>query len=249
MGGQGKGDGRGSGAMKLESQIYCIKYTLFCFNVVLWMFGAAIFALCIWIAIEPGFNQWITDLELQKFFIGIYFLMFSAIIIMIVSFLGCGAALMEHVRFLWVFLITQVVLFVIGMIGTAVLLDFSTYESSIQPIIHEVIIRFMNNPQHEFSRRTLNSIQEAVGCCGASGPNDYMNLRKPLPAECRDAVTGNAFFHGCVDELTWFLEEKTGWLAGIAMAACMMHVINAVMSLVLIQAVKKDEEENSPIKD
>lgn len=63
-----------------------------------------------------------------------------------------------------------------------------------------------------------------AGCCGADGPNDYMNLRKPLPSECRDTVTGNAFYYGCVEELTWYLEEKSGWLAGIAMAACMIHV-------------------------
>lgn len=33
----GRGEGKGPGVGKLESQIYCIKYTLFCFNVVLWV--------------------------------------------------------------------------------------------------------------------------------------------------------------------------------------------------------------------
>lgn len=58
-----------------------------------------------------------------------------------------------------------------------------------------------------------------------------MNMRKPLPAECRDTVTGNAYYYGCVEELTWYLEEKSGWLAGIAMAACMIHVRSFVDSL------------------
>lgn len=51
-----------------------------------------------------------------------------------------------------------------------------------------------------------------------------MVLRQPLPATCRDTVTGNAFFHGCVDELTWFLEDKSGWVAGLAMALATIHV-------------------------
>ncbi|KAK7598349.1 hypothetical protein V9T40_006584 [Parthenolecanium corni] len=55
-----------------------------------------------------------------------------------------------------------------------------------------------------------------VGCCGASGPNDYLVLKKPLPNECRDTVTGNAYFHGCSDEIVWFLEDKSSWLTGIA---------------------------------
>lgn len=51
-----------------------------------------------------------------------------------------------------------------------------------------------------------------------------MVLRQPLPATCRDTVTGNAFFHGCVDELTWFLEDKSGWVAGLAMALATIQV-------------------------
>ena len=63
-----------------------------------------------------------------------------------------------------------------------------------------------------------------IGCCGADGAMDYVHLLKPLPTECRDTVTGNAFFHGCVDELTWFLEERAGWIAGLALAACLINV-------------------------
>lgn len=51
-----------------------------------------------------------------------------------------------------------------------------------------------------------------------------MDMRQPLPPSCRDTVTGNAFFHGCSEELTWFLEDKSGWVAGIAMAITLIHV-------------------------
>jgi hypothetical protein len=95
---------------------------------------------------------------------------------------------------------------------------------------------------------------------------DYLTLLKPLPTECRDTVTGNAFFHGCVEELTWFLEARSGWLAGLALGLCMIHVssymrlsplmqsnlltfhvlifqvVQAVLSLILIQAIKKEEQ-------
>jgi hypothetical protein len=74
-----------------------------------------------------------------------------------------------------------------------------------------------------------------IGCCGADGPSDYLQLLKPLPTECRDTVTGNAFFYGCVDELTWFLEDKSGWLAALALTVCFAHVstnsLNAVQWL------------------
>lgn len=63
-----------------------------------------------------------------------------------------------------------------------------------------------------------------IACCGADGPGDYLSLQQPLPSQCRDTVTGNPFFHGCVSELTWFFEQKCAWVAGLAMTVCFFHV-------------------------
>lgn len=75
---------------------------------------------------------------------------------------------------------------------------------------------------HNSLRWASNPIQ--IGCCGADGSNDYIIMRQPLPSSCRDSVTGNAFFHGCVDELTWLLEDKSGWVAGLAMTLALIQV-------------------------
>ncbi|XP_052758742.1 tetraspanin-2A [Galleria mellonella] len=229
-------------ASKLDNQIYCVRYTLMCFNVVLWLFGVSIFALCLWICFEPGFNEWMRILELQKYFIGVYIILIGSLIVMVVSFIGCGAAITENTTILLAYIGTQIATFVFGLIGSCVVLDFSTYDSSIQPLIKDIIMRLIHNPQHEGSKFILRMVQEGIGCCGADGPMDYINYNKPLPSECRDSVTGNAYFHGCIDEMTWYLEGKTGWLAGIVLASCMISVINAVMSLILIQAVNKEKE-------
>lgn len=63
-----------------------------------------------------------------------------------------------------------------------------------------------------------------IGCCGADGPNDYLSLRKALPTECRDTVTGNAFFYGCAEEVTWFLEDKSRWTTNIAISIAALEV-------------------------
>lgn len=64
-----------------------------------------------------------------------------------------------------------------------------------------------------------------VACCGSEGPNDFLDLRQPLPIECRDTVTGHAFSGGCVNELTWYLEDKSIWAAAMAMTLAMLHVL------------------------
>lgn len=60
------------------------------------MIGASVFALCMWLRFEPGLGEWITKLELSSFYIGVYVLIIASAIMMIVSFIGCIAALQEN---------------------------------------------------------------------------------------------------------------------------------------------------------
>ncbi|XP_067000765.1 tetraspanin-2A [Anabrus simplex] len=240
----GKGDGTGTASEnRLGNSISCIKYTLLCFNAICWIVGAGLFGLAMWMKLEPGFADWIERLDIEEFYAGIYVLICGAVIIMIVSFVGCWSSLMENTRLLAVFIFTQVLCFIFGLVGSAVLMDYSTYDSEIQPLIRKAMQRLIVDSSSTASVETLSMIQESIGCCGADGPNDYINLYKPLPTECRDTVTGNAFFYGCVDELTWFFEDKSAWLTGLALTLCFINVINTVLSTILIQALNKEQEE------
>ncbi|XP_018339280.1 PREDICTED: CD9 antigen [Trachymyrmex septentrionalis] len=230
----------------LEKRIGCIKFTIFCLNAVIWIVGCAMFGLSIWMRFEPMFEEWVEFLNMYEFYIGIYLLIATSVLVMAIAFIGCAAALMEHIITLYVHVGLQAFSFICCLTGAAVILDYSTYDSKIQPIIERSMYSLISNSHHETASFILRVIQETVGCCGADGPRDYTQMRKPLPTECRDTVTGNAFHHGCVEELSWFLEARSGWLAGIAMALCMLHVIIAVLSLTLVRAIKKEEESISP---
>nr|CAD7392098.1 unnamed protein product [Timema cristinae] len=203
----------------------CGKDTLLCkssVDCVLQIMGAALFGLSLWLKFEPGLQDWFDKLSLQAVYTGVYILIVVSALVMIVSFVGCCGALMEQTLPLYVFIALQVVSFILGLAGAAVLLDHTTYDSSLQPLIRNSMNNLISTSQNENSANILRMIQENIGCCGADGPTDYINMKKPLPTECRDTVTGNAFFYGCVEELTWFLEAKSGWVSGIAMTLCMV---------------------------
>ncbi|XP_075158877.1 tetraspanin 2A [Haematobia irritans] len=227
----------------LEKQIGCVKYTLFCFNIIAWMLATSLFALTVWLRAEPGFNEWLKILQAESFYIGVYILIAISIIMMAVCFLGCLSALMENTLALFVFIGTQIFGFIVSIAGSALLMQYSTMHSSLQPLLQSSISSFVSTSESPYSSYVLNMIQENIGCCGATGPWDYLDLHQPLPSSCRDAVSGNAFFNGCVDELTWFFEGKSSWIVAIALALGMLNIICGVMSLVLVQAVKKEEEE------
>uniref|UniRef100_A0A1A9VCR9 Tetraspanin n=1 Tax=Glossina austeni TaxID=7395 RepID=A0A1A9VCR9_GLOAU len=227
----------------LEKQIGCVKYTLFCFNVVAWMIATSLFALTVWLRAEPGFNEWLRILEAESFYIGVYILIAISIIMMAVAFLGCLSALMENTLALLVYICAQIFSFIIALSGSGVLLNYSTMHSSLQPLLLNSLNRFVSTSETRYSSYVLNMIQENIGCCGATGPWDYLDLYQPLPSSCRDAVSGNAFFNGCVDELTWFFEDKSSWIVALALTLALLNIVCSVMSFILIQAVKKEEEE------
>lgn len=58
--------------------------------------GAGMFIMTVWIRAEPSFEEWVQILNIYVYYIGIYILIAASVIVLIVSFLGCCSALMEH---------------------------------------------------------------------------------------------------------------------------------------------------------
>jgi hypothetical protein len=46
--------------------------------------------------VEPGFEEWIRILDIYSYYIGVYILIALAVFVLVISFLGCCAALVEH---------------------------------------------------------------------------------------------------------------------------------------------------------
>lgn len=68
---------------------------------ILQIIGAVMFIMSVWIRAEPGFEEWVQILNIYVYYIGIYILIGASVIVMIVSFLGCCSALMEHTSALY----------------------------------------------------------------------------------------------------------------------------------------------------
>lgn len=127
-----------------------------------------LFVVAIWVVTEPNYSEWMALLDANVYYVGIYILILACILTVVVSFLGCGAALMEHQFGLLVFLGTQVAGFVVNTIGAAVLLDFSTLNSSLQPILHRSLTWLISRSAFPDQARVLRLIQESVSCINIS---------------------------------------------------------------------------------
>ena len=59
------------------------------------------FGLSIWLRVEPGFQEWVDYLDMDEYYIGLYLMILTSTIIMIIAFVGCGAALTEFIYALY----------------------------------------------------------------------------------------------------------------------------------------------------
>lgn len=60
------------------------------------------FVLSIWMRFEPMLEEWVEFLNMYEFYIGIYVLIFTSVIVMAIAFIGCAAALMENILALFI---------------------------------------------------------------------------------------------------------------------------------------------------
>ena len=63
-----------------------------------------------------------------------------------------------------------------------------------------------------------------VGCCGGKGSEDFIDVHKPVPFECRDLATGSEYRYGCQQQFAWWLEPWTGFLAGVSVTMMLADV-------------------------
>ncbi|KAK9497697.1 hypothetical protein O3M35_004372 [Rhynocoris fuscipes] len=231
---------------KTNKSIMIINHVLLCFNVITWIIAFIVIGLCLWLRFDPDVGDWVDVLNIRSFYIGLYILIISNILVCASGFLSCIATLSANQFLLLVNITVQCVIFVVGLAGAAVLMDNSTYKSAIHPVIKSAMLRLINYaPFNDDASAALAMVQENMGCCGGDGPDDYINLRRAIPTQCRDTVTGNAFFYGCADEITWLLEQRSSWVTALVILLCAKKVVNAVLSAILLQLHQKEEREQS----
>ncbi|XP_045617279.1 tetraspanin-2A isoform X3 [Procambarus clarkii] len=168
--------------------------------------------------------------------------MVSAILIMITSFLaGCGA--FKRCKFLlFAYMVMTVIIFILLLAASAFLLDNGLEDSHLLPFIQDSMRSLIHQYQWDVAaRRSVDIIQENIGCCGGYSADDYSTIHLPVPDTCRDQITGNQFKYSCGEVLSQYLEILTGWITGISLSICLFQCFSMVATICLWHLIREME--------
>uniref|UniRef100_A0A2K5DDF9 Tetraspanin n=1 Tax=Aotus nancymaae TaxID=37293 RepID=A0A2K5DDF9_AOTNA len=124
----------------------CMKYLMFVFNFFIFLGGACLLAIGIWVMVDPtGFREIVAANPLLL--TGAYILLAMGGLLFLLGFLGCCGAVREN----------------------KCLLLFLTREF----FTKELTKHYQGNNDTDVFSATWNSVMITFGCCGVNGPEDF----------------------------------------------------------------------------
>ncbi|KAM9794953.1 tetraspanin-17 [Neosynchiropus ocellatus] len=169
----------------------CVKYSLFGFNIVFWLLGAAFLAIGLWAWSEKGVLanlQAITDL---RGFDPVWLFIVVGAVMFILGFAGCIGALRENTSLLKFFSVFLGLIFFLELTAGVLAFVFKDW-------IKEQLNIFLNNNVKAYRddidlQNLIDFAQKYFSCCGAHGPNDwnlniYFNCTDSNPSRERCGV-------------------------------------------------------------
>ncbi|XP_032854425.1 tetraspanin-18 isoform X3 [Tyto alba] len=143
----------------------CMKYLMFLFNFFIFLGGACLLGVGIWVIVDPtGFREIVAANPLL--FTGAYIMLAMGAMLFLLGFLGCCGAIREN----------------------KCLLLFLTREFFTQ----ELKKHYLRNNDTDVFSSTWNSVMITFACCGVNGPEDfeavphlpYSSLESTTPEAC-----------------------------------------------------------------
>jgi len=185
------------------------------------------FSLCIWIRFDLDFWEWVIEIGWYTYWNCMYVILVALVIKLIILGAGVWCVWEERAGLLGVLTILHALMIPFHLTGAVLITVYGVEESKIlHEELHDVFIRLVYawdvDPR---ASRVLRIIMEYVGCCGASGSSDFLDVYKEMPVECRHPITGNEWGSGCEQQMAWWLEPWTATLAASSLFLLIADVL------------------------
>ncbi|XP_072164745.1 tetraspanin-5-like [Diadema setosum] len=166
----------------------CAKYTIFSFNVIFWLCGAAILGFGVWGLVSKS----VASVEAIAQEVGIsmdpmYGFIIIGGIIFLLAFLGCIGSLRENTCLLKFYVLLLILIFLAEItIGVLAYVYQDKFVQVIDSWVERTLVNYFDDPDSQF---LMDNMQEGLECCGIDSPNDwqlniYFNCSSKAQSRC-----------------------------------------------------------------
>ncbi|KAJ1182563.1 hypothetical protein NDU88_007750 [Pleurodeles waltl] len=168
----------------------CIKYLMFIFNFFIFLCGASLLGVGIWVILDPtGFREIVAVNPLL--FMGAYIVVGMGALLFLLGFLGCCGAIREN-KCLLLFFFLFILLIFLAELSAAILAFIFRDNLSRDFFTKEMKKHYQGSNSSQIFSSTWNVVMTTFECCGVNGPQDfedalYFNSHYPddlVPEDC-----------------------------------------------------------------
>ncbi|XP_056134659.1 CD82 antigen-like [Lampris incognitus] len=249
--------------------VTAIKYFLFLFNVIFFLFGAVIMGIGLWLLLDN--QSFITVLQYSSMGLKVasYVLIGVGALSMLMGFLGCLGAIYE-IRCLLGLYFTCLLLTLIAQVTTGAIIYFQK-DLVNQEMSNIVTIVLDNYPgKNTTTEQAWDFIQRTMECCGWTGRLDWnsnmviVNSSQLLfPCSCQNIsmATGNfsdsgfceaqtpdwpVYDMGCSASVEGWLLTNLGGILGICLGVAVIELLGMILSICLCKSVHTEDYTKVP---
>lgn len=225
--------------MAVTGGLKCVKYLMFIFNFMFWLAGTAVFAVGLWLRLDPKTKGLFEGPDSPSvFYTGVYILIAAGALMMAVGFLGCCGAIQESPCMLGTFF--SVLLIIFAILVAAGIWGFSN-QSKVVNDITTFYLQTYNNYKttgDERLRETLRLIQTGLKCCGPTGAV----LDSDKDTCPRGELLEQLITKSCPDAIDEVFDSKLHIIGGVGIAIGVVMVFGMIFSMLLCCAIRKSRE-------
>ncbi|XP_044038190.1 tetraspanin 35 [Siniperca chuatsi] len=237
-----------------------LKGMMFVFNGIIFLAGAAILGVGIWVKVDSGsilsFLGKIENApaELSQVLNVGYLLIAIGALLLIIGFLGCCGAIRESQCMLLLFFIIVLLVFIAEVAGAVVILVF-------RPLADELLTKFgtaaVQNIKKDYGKNPdvtglWNTTMGTLKCCGFYNSSDFMdspfyvahNKEYPSPCcpgfsdPCNQTVADSVMITGCFPKVKKLIDDNTVVIVAVALGIAALEICAMVVSMILFCRIK-----------
>ncbi|XP_005398745.1 PREDICTED: tetraspanin-1 [Chinchilla lanigera] len=225
-----------------------IKTITIIFNTVIFLCGAALLAVGIWVSVDgPSFVKIFGPLSSSAMqFVNVgYFLIAAGVVLFILGFLGCYGALSENKCALMMFFFILLLIFIAEVAAAVVALVYTTMAEEFLSMLAVSTIKKEYGASKDFTQ-VWNSTMEGLKCCGFKNYTDfegspYFRDYQAFPPFCCDNSTTlcdtqtaeESKVEGCFKQLLYNIRANAVTVGGVAAGIGALELAAMIVSLYL----------------